>query len=255
MYLQGSFPIASFCPITGDTFDVLLNAPQMAENALPGQFCHIKLPGFFLRRPISICEVDQSAGTLRLIFQIRGAGTAEMASTKIGDLWDVMGPIGSGFHGDCNKTVAVVGGGIGVPPLLEAAKHHTACKAFLGFRSKDAVILAEDFAALGETVITTDDGSYGLHGFCVQPFEAALAQGGIDLCYACGPMVMLRRVAELCRQYGVPAQLSLEERMGCGVGACLGCAAKIKAADGEIVHRRVCVDGPVFAAEEVVFDE
>ncbi len=256
MVLQGSFPLVKITEVQPGIFDATLSAPQVAAEAQPGQFLHIGAPGFFLRRPISICGIDHKAGTLRLVFQIRGAGTRALAGAKAGCRWDVLGPVGRGFQlAGPEEEAVVVGGGIGVPPLLEAARAHRSATAFLGFASKDAVILEEDFRAAAQLTITTDDGSYGRKGLCVAPLEEYLAQHTPGVIYACGPSPMLKAVARLALQRGIPCQVSLEERMGCGVGACLGCACAIRTAAGAVVYKRVCADGPVFSAKEVVFDE
>lgn len=250
-----SYPILSREEIGQEIWDYRVHCPQLASKAEPGQFVHIGVPGFSLRRPISICGIDREEGNLRLVFAVRGQGTRMLATLQPGQEMDILGPLGHGFSllGEESR-IAVVGGGIGVPPLLElAGRHQKNCTAILGFRSREQVILDVDFAALCDTVVCTDDGSYGVEGTVAPALESLLQACRLDMVYACGPKPMLRATAELCRAYGVRCQLSLEERMACGVGACLGCAVKILR-DGKETYLHVCKDGPVFEAGEVIWE-
>lgn len=236
-------------------FDFIVENRGFAQKAQPGQFAHILVPGKTLRRPISICDADPEQGTLRLVFQIRGEGTELLSQFEEGQKLDVLAPLGHGFTlGDLSRQAVFIGGGIGVPPLLFAAKQFGPnATVILGFRSREAVILKEDFEKAGcRVLLCTDDGSAGIHGLVTQPLKEALLEKK-DAVFACGPTPMLKGVAKEARDRGVPCQLSLEERMGCGVGACLVCACKIKKADGEETYLHVCKDGPVFNAEEVLF--
>lgn len=234
-------------------FDLTVRFPQAARIARPGQFAQFLVPGKTLRRPISICAVDREAGSLRFVFQVRGEGTRELSRILPGGTVNLLAPLGKGFEpGDTSRRAVFVGGGIGVPPLLAAAEPFGAnAVAALGFRSADGVILAKDFEALGcRTLVATDDGSAGHRGPVTEllrdlPFEAA---------FACGPKPMLRAVAELARERGVPCWVSMEERMACGVGACLGCAVKLRGENGDC-YGRVCRDGPVFDAGRIVWEE
>lgn len=255
-YLQGTYRVTKIRP--GSMSDFTIECPDIAKIAKAGQFVHIRVPGFTLRRPISICEVDKEAGTLRVLFDVRGEGTRVMAETKEGDMLDVMGPLGNGFELlDPSKKAIVVGGGIGVPPMLETAKNYGEnATAILGFRDKDKIVLTEDFEAQKNRVmLATDDGSAGHHGLVTDLLKQRLEEEKADIVYACGPKIMLKFVAKMCAEYGVRCQVSLEERMACGVGACLGCATPIRKEDGSVVYLHVCKDGPVFDAERVVFDE
>lgn len=236
--------------IAADTYDFTVRAPEFAAAARPGQFAHIYVPGRTLRRPISICDIDRENGTLRFVFQVRGAGTADLAKFKPGDSLDILAPLGNGFAIEPGKKALFVGGGIGVPPLLGAAKHYGAnATAALGFRNKDYAILTADFEAAGCAVrVATDDGSLGHHGLVTDLIRDVQP----DLICACGPMVMLRAVAAYAKENGIRCEISLEERMACGVGACLGCAVELYDENGEIYMGHVCKDGPVFAAERVV---
>ena len=237
--------------LTGDVFDFVLEAPALAAMAQPGQFAQILVPGHTLRRPISICGIDKTAGTLRFVFQIRGQGTAELAQFQPGSTIEILAPLGNGFPVDKSKRTLLVGGGIGVPPLLGlAAELGENAVAALGFRNRDAVILEQDFQAAGAKVlVATDDGSYGHHGLVTQLAEGEEFQ---QVC-ACGPLPMLKAVKALAEQRGVPCYVSLEERMACGIGACLGCAVALRGEDGAEYFGHVCKDGPVFDSRRVVW--
>lgn len=235
--------------LTADVYDFTLSCPELARKAVPGQFAQIRLPGHTLRRPISICGIDRENGTLRFVFQIRGQGTAELAKFSAGDELEILAPLGHGFPIDPAKRTLLVGGGIGVPPLLSCARAlGENAVAVLGFRNREAVILERDFKAAGaKTLIATDDGSYGFHGLVIQ-----LARGeDFETVFACGPAPMLKAVRTLAEEKGAACFLSLEERMACGIGACLGCAVALRGEDGEQYFGHVCKDGPVFSAEKV----
>lgn len=255
-YTQGNYPIVAKHNLAKNCYDYTFYAPEMAKLAEAGQFVHIKVNGFFLRRPISICEVDKAAGTLRVVFEIRGNGTEAMAEVRKGDLMDVMGPLGKGFTPlEAGQKVVVIGGGIGVPPMLETAKRYGKnATAILGFRSATAAILTEDFERIGaRTILCTDDGTAGRKGFVTDALAELLEQEKPALICACGPHLMLKGIVELANRYQIPCEVSLEERMGCGVGACLVCACKT-VKNGEEYFAHVCKDGPVFPAEQVRFD-
>lgn len=236
--------------IAKNIFDFRLKNPELAKITKPGQFVHIAVPGKLLRRPISVCDVFDD--TIRIVFRIKGEGTEILSQAQIGDKLDLIAPLGNGFKLERNKTYAFVGGGIGVPPLLFSAKQTDKAYAVLGFANKDAVILCDDFKeASCETIVTTDDGSFGIHGFVTDALKDIIDK--VDEVCACGPTPMLKAVAEVCRNNSKPCQVSLEERMGCGIGACLVCACKTRQGENEeYVH--VCKNGPVFNAEEVVWN-
>ena len=234
-------------------YQLVLDAPQIAAAAQCGQFVHIACgEGNLLRRPISICEAGE--GRLRIVFQVKGEGTKWLADRKEGDTLDVLGPLGHGFDtAALGARPVLLGGGIGVPPMLQTVKCAKAAgaapRAILGFRNKGAVILEEDFRAVCETFVTTDDGSYARHGFVTDVLQELVADAtGVA---ACGPKPMLKAIAAIAKQAGLPCQVSMEERMGCGIGACLVCACALKAENGETRYGHVCKDGPVFNAEEV----
>ena len=229
-----------------------VDAGSLAACALPGQFVHIRCgEGSLLRRPISIC--DARDGKLTLVVEARGTGTEWLCGRAAGDVLDILGPLGSGFEVSAQHIV-LLGGGVGVPPLFYAARQAAGNKtAILGFRNRGAVILTEEFKSVCNAVhITTEDGSAGEQGLVTGPLGRLLEQGGVDAVLACGPRPMLRAVAEASAAKGVPCQVSLEERMGCGIGACLVCACRT-IRDGKEFMRHVCKDGPVFDAGEVVW--
>lgn len=236
--------------IAADVYDFTLECPELAVKAVPGQFAQIRLPGHALRRPISICGIDKAAGTLRFVFQIRGEGTAELADFKSGDSIEILAPLGKGFPIDKTKRTLLIGGGIGVPPLLGvAAELGENAVAVLGFRNREAVILEQDFLSTGaKTIIATDDGSYGLHGLVTTPAE----QESFEAVCACGPAPMLKAVRALADKRGVSCWLSLEERMACGIGACLGCAVPLLDESGNQYYGHVCKDGPVFDSRKII---
>ena len=254
-YTQGLFPIVQKKNLAKNIFDLTILCPEIAKEASAGQFAHVKATGFQLRRPISICGIDPEAGTIRLVFEIRGDGTEAIARLNQGELIDILAPLGHGFTLlDPSKKAVVIGGGIGVPPLLQTARHYSAnAAAIIGFRNASAVILKEDFEKAGvQTVLCTDDGTAGRAGFVTGALEELLTHETPDIICACGPMPMLKAVARMAEEKGILCEISLEERMGCGVGACLVCACKTKK-NGTEGYSHVCKDGPVFNSKEVSF--
>ncbi|MCM1054917.1 MAG: dihydroorotate dehydrogenase electron transfer subunit [Bacteroides sp.] len=242
--------------IAKDIYSYVMSCPEAAAVSRAGQFVHIRAEGHTLRRPISICETDKIKGTVRIVFEVRGGGTERLSQLQVGDKADMILPLGNGFTiKDIpeGKNVVAVGGGIGVPPMCGVAALYRDVKAIIGFRSRDKVILEEDLRRIGaEVTVCTDDGSCGESGVVTAPLERELSKGRTAVIYACGPVPMLKAAAECAKKYGVPCEVSLEQRMACGVGACVGCACNIKR-DGKDLVLRVCKDGPVFKAEEVVF--
>ncbi len=238
-------------------FSFTLRTEKIAQIAAPGQFVQVLCGDYTLRRPISIAGFSKEEGTLRLIFEVRGKGTDWLSGRNVGEKIDLLGPLGHGFPLKDPATPAVmVGGGIGSPPLLPLARHFGAnATVICGFRSKDAVILQDDFAAFGaKTVPCTDDGSAGYHGFTTAALEKHLNDNPCGVVYTCGPKVMMKRVAELAKSRNIPCYVSMEERMGCGFGACVGCVCKTVDESGSEKLQRVCINGPVFDAAELNFD-
>ena len=230
--------------------DFWLEQPALAKACLPGQFLHIDCCSkTTLRRPISVCETTENA--VRIVFQIKGEGTALLAKKEEGDFISVLGPLGHGFKLNDEKTL-LVGGGLGVFPLLQVAKKMGKnTVAVLGFRSAEAVYLKEDFEKYCDAVyITTDDGSAGRKGFVTDVIKEIIADFGSVL--TCGPDIMMKNVATVCAKNNVPCQASLEERMGCGTGVCLCCTRPVMR-NGEKQNLCVCKDGPVFNTKEVYY--
>ena len=244
-----------------DVFHFKVQAPEIVETAKPGHFIEIRVSKNtepFLRRPISIHNLDKEKGILEFIFQVKGEGTKILSERNIGEEIDIVGPLGSGiFKYDKYQNIAVIGGGIGVFPLYElckeAKKDNKNVNTYLGFRSKDFVLLENDFKNVSDNlIITTDDGSYANSGFAISYLEKDIDDGKVDSIYACGPLPMLRAVRELAIKKDIPCQISLEERMGCGLGVCLGCAVKTaKSPKENPEYWHVCKGGPVFNAKDV----
>lgn len=254
-YIQGKFPILKKTTIAKEVYDITIFCKKVARNAEMGQFVNVFIEGFTLRRPISICGIDKDNGTIRLVFEVRGNGTKAMSRLNEGDLIDIIAPLGRGFKIRDYKTAIVVGGGIGTPPMLPLAKHFgKECRAITGFKTAAAVILQDDFiAASAKTVLCTDDGSIGKKGFVTEALIEEIEKSEPDVIYACGPSVMIKTVVDIAKKYSIPCQVSLEERMGCGIGACLVCACRT-VRNGEEYYAHVCQDGPVFDSKEVIFN-
>lgn len=235
-------------------YRMVIETEKIAASAACGQFVHLTCgEGNLLRRPISICDADSETGTLTMLYEVKGDGTAWLAARRAGDKIDVLGPLGHGF--DAAKLGArpvLLGGGIGVPPMLltakTCAKNGAAVTMIAGARTRDLVVLEPEFSDFDYTVCT-DDGSYGVHGFVTDVLREKIT--GATGVAACGPKPMLKAIAAIAKQAGVPCQVSMEERMGCGIGACLVCACALSAKNGETRYGHVCKDGPVFDAEEV----
>ena len=229
---------------------------DLAAQAKPGQFLCIypKDRSTLLPRPISICEVREDQEALRIVYRVAGQGTAEFSGYQEGDAIDIMGTLGNGFPvGEAlGKRVFLMGGGIGVPPILQLAKEMDAEKQIIvGYRD-GSTFLREDLEKYGKVYIATEDGSVGTKG---NVMDAVAANGlGADMIYACGPMPMLRAVKSYAAEHKIKAFISLEEHMACGVGACLGCVVKTKEVDyhSNVNNARICTDGPVFEADDVL---
>ncbi len=233
-------------------FDFVVEAPEITRAAMPGQFLHVDCGGdAFLRRPISICDAE--AGKLRFVFEVKGKGTELLAKKEEGGRINIMGPLGNGFTTtEKYRHPVLVGGGIGIFPLYMLAKHIQKPHTILGFRSKDRIVMEDEFQAVSaELQISTDDGSYGYHGYSADLLKAYIAGKSCDIVYACGPTPMLKAVKAVSEEAGIPCQLSMEQRMGCGIGACLVCTCETNR-PGMEQRARVCKDGPVFWSEELV---
>ena len=242
-------------------FKFAVQADEIVKIAKPGNFIEIRVNDDiepFLRRPISIHNMDREKGVLEFIFQEKGKGTKILSSRREGELIDIIGPLGFGtFKYSSYQNLAIIGGGIGVFPLYELAKcakqENKNINTYLGFRNKELVVLENEFKNVSNNlIITTDDGSYAEKGFAIDFLKKDIEEGKIDSIYACGPLPMLRAVRELALEKNIPCQISLEEKMACGLGVCLGCAVKTAASHKETPeYWHVCKAGPVFQAKDV----
>ena len=252
-YEQMLVPVLEKQALAKNIYRMVLQCRSIAQQAACGQFVHLLPVGCTLRRPISICEINKAAGTLTIMFEVKGTGTDALANVRVGENVDILGPLGHGFTILPEaKHVVVVGGGIGNPPMLSLAQvYGERATAICGFRSANIVTLQDEFHASGaETILCTDDGTAGRQDLVTEPLKEQLAKGDVDMVYACGPRPMLKFVAAAAKEYGVRCEVSMEERMGCGIGACLVCACQLDRV-GTSVMGHVCTDGPVFPAEEV----
>ncbi len=241
---RGMYEILSNKALTKDVYEMKLEGATSHITA-PGQFINIQLDGFYLRRPISICDYDEK--TVTIIYKVVGEGTEAMAELKSGARLDILCGLGNGF--DTSKSGAravLIGGGVGVPPMYNLCKKLIAegknVTVILGFNTKDEIFYKEEFEALGAAVyVSTVDGSFGTRGFVTD----VLKDLKYDYFYTCGPMPMFRAIEKIAATSG---QYSFEERMGCGFGACMGCSCKTKYG-----YKRICRDGPVLEREEIIW--
>ena len=234
-------------------FDMTLKAEEIAKEAKAGQFISVycKDGSRMLPRPISICEIDKKDGAIRLVYRVAGKGTAEFSGMHTGAQLHIVGPLGNGFPKK-EKKAFLIGGGIGIPPMLQLAKELNCEKQIvLGFR--DELFLMDEFKKQGKVYVATEDGSAGTEGNVLD----AIRENGLDaeIIYACGPMPMLRALKEYAEKNHIECWISMEERMACGIGACLACVcqSKEKDAHSNVKNKRICKEGPVFRAEEGEF--
>lgn len=243
--------------LTEDIYSMWIQASGLAENARPGQFVSLYTndPSKLLPRPISICEVDREKDALRLVYRTVGEGTKQFSKLVSGDKIRLTGTTGNGYEVFSEHPV-LLGGGIGIPPMLELAKEFSRrgvskedISVILGYR--DETFLLEEFEKVATVYISSDSGSVGIKGNVIDAAEHFGVKG--DALYSCGPKPMLRAVKNYSEKLGVPAYISLEERMACGIGACLACVTNTTEVDGhsKVKNKRICVDGPVFDAGEV----
>lgn len=241
---QGFYEIKSNKKLTDNIFEMVLIGDTSSIKAA-GQFINIKLDGFYLRRPISICDYNED--TITIIYKVVGDGTMALSQMNCGEKLDVLCGLGNGF--DTSKSSdkpVLIGGGVGVPPMYNLCKKLIAqgkqVSVILGFNKKDEVFYEDEFKSLGANVtVTTVDGSYGIKGFVTD----ALKDCEYSYFYTCGPMPMFKAIEAVAKTSG---QYSFEERMGCGFGACMGCSCKTKYG-----NKRICKDGPVLEMEEIIW--
>lgn len=231
---------------------MVIEAPQIADLAQPGQFVHVKKLDSvnFLRRPFSIADADRKSGTITLIYRIVGKGTVEYAKMKIGEEFSILGPIGNGFELKEGRPL-LIGGGVGIAPLIYLSRQLKDKKPILliGGKNKDEVFWEKYLKEFADKIyITTDDGSVGFKGFTIQLLPQILAENKIEHIYTCGPNIMMEGVAKLAHERDIDCQVSLEKRMACGIGVCLGCTFEGKLTGK---RRKVCTEGPVFPSKEV----
>ena len=239
-----------------DIYSMWIQTKTIAGNAKPGQFVSVYTQdgSKLLPRPISLCEIDKEKGALRLVYRVTGpkTGTESFSRLHAGAQLELLGPLGNGFMQRENKKAILIGGGIGIPPMVglaEALKDKAEVQIVAGYR--DELFLTKELQENGSLYIATEDGSCGTKGTVIDAIKDKEIQG--DVIYACGPTPMLRAIKEYAMEKGIECQLSLEERMACGIGACLACVCKSKDKDAHsnVNNKRICKDGPVFLAEEV----
>lgn len=250
----------------GNSYHLLvISQPELADLAKPGQFVYLKVSESYdplLPRPLSIHQIDHKKGIIYLLFQIKGKGTKVLSALKTGDELTVLGPLGNGFRlNNDYKNIVLVGGGIGTAPLLYLATElllkNCGLTVLLGYKDRNNLVAYESFAQLDcRLLIATEDGSWGQKGRITELLNNLLEEERIDSIYACGPEPMLKAVQEIAAIRRVEdCQLSLEARMGCGIGACMSCVCGVKMKDGSYGYKKVCNEGPVFDSKEVSFNE
>ena len=247
--IQNTFTVCSNRALTDTVYRMVLEGPLEGSITAPGQFVNLKLPGYYLRRPISVCEWTED--TVTLIYKVVGHGTEAMAATPVGESFDLLAGLGNGFNTALSGDAPLlIGGGVGIPPLFGLCKALLAegksPSVILGFNTAEEIFLKEEFEELlkdtdGNVYVTTVDGSAGTKGFVTDVMKDL----DYTFFYTCGPMPMFRAIESVAKTSG---QYSFEERMGCGFGACMGCSIQTK--NG---NKRVCKDGPVLMREEILW--
>lgn len=241
---QGVFTVKSNKNLTENVLEMILEG-DVSDIKRPGQFVNIRIDGLYLRRPISVC--DCSENMLKIIYKVVGKGTEKMSGMKVGTKLDILTGLGNGFNiAKAGNKPLLIGGGVGVPPLFLLAKKlvekDVIPTVILGFNTSNEVFYKDEFEKLGiKTIVTTVDGSCGIKGFVTD----ALSDIDYTYYFACGPMPMLKAVYMNCNKSG---QLSFEEKMGCGIGACMGCSCKTITG-----YKRICTEGPVLEKEEILW--
>lgn len=241
-------------------YDLTLQTKDIAAAAKAGQFVSVYSndPSKLLPRPISLCGIDKEKGQIRLVYRVtgEGTGTEEFSKLKEGDSVKILGPLGNGFTVEEGKTAFLIGGGIGVPPMLQLAKDINASsdvpkmQIIMGYRDENTFLL-DEFKEQAESFVSSDNGAVGTKGTVVDAIKANNLKA--DVIYACGPTPMLRALRDYADENGMTCYISMEERMACGIGACLACVCKTKEKDhhSNVNNKRICKEGPVFNAKEV----
>jgi dihydroorotate dehydrogenase electron transfer subunit len=255
--------VKSNIQIADHIFRMEVQGEQIAKMTAPGQFVHVKCgTGIdpLLRRPISICDINKEEQALTMIYRAEGHGTRVLSEYVPGQPVDILGPLGQGFPVSDRKEgehALLVGGGIGVPPLYYLGKQLQSIGVkvtyVIGFNDAGQLFLEEELRAIGTVHVATVDGSRGVKGFVTDVLtqEYELAENSWDVLYACGPLPMLKALQERYQSSGKEGYISLEQRMGCGIGACLACVCPVQEAAGGKKYRKICLDGPVFPFGEV----
>lgn len=238
-------------PIAKNTYKLIFKAPDISKIAYPGQFVHIRVldtTSPLLRRPISLAGVDTAKGTCKIIYKVVGKGTQLLSCKKPGENLDIIGPLGKGFPINIlGKEPILIGGGVGTAPLLFLAEYIGVGRAFVGFTTKDEVFGIETLKTAGYDVkLYTDDGSLGKKGYPTDDIKDYITDD--SMIFACGPTALLKKVKKLLKETNIPTYVSLEERMACGIGACLGCS--VKTPEGN--YKKTCSDGPVFSVDRII---
>lgn len=251
----GKAKIVEHQALTPWMYFMKVEAPELAQKSFPGQFCMLRVSKSLdplLRRPISIHQIHKNSGTVAFLYYVVGKGTELLAQYGIGEEVDIQGPLGNGFFiKDINqKNVVVVGGGLGIAPmlpLLEDLMSNNIVTFLAGGRNSEGLTMLSYYPEI-QIKTATDDGSEGIRGTALDLLKEKIKEEpAIDMVFACGPWPMLKAIVEVCDNHGIPCQVSLEEKMACGVGACLGCACK----GNREQYLKVCKEGPVFWSQEL----
>ncbi len=237
--------------VSPGVYRLTVSADEIARTAQPGQFVQVLIERSFLllRRPFGVADINRNKGTLTMFYRLVGKGTHELSRLKAGETVNCLGPLGHGFALDAQRPL-LIGGGMGLAPLLLLARQFNGkATVLIGGKNQPEVFWSELFRPLCTGVlVTTDDGSAGIKGFPTEVLPTHLERNGYDRLYVCGPQIMMEKVSEIAARFSIPCQVSLERHMACGLGACLSCGIDTKGGQ----RKKVCKDGPVFWAEEVL---
>lgn len=240
-------------------YSMKMESIEISQNAHAGQFIHLlcgKEYGAFLRRPFSLSAIDKKSRKLSIIYRVQGKGTKSLSKMKVGESVHAMGPLGKGFLLDTSyENIDIVAGGMGIAPLMEVIKYYGRhSRVHLGFIEEP--ILVEEIKGFSDQIqITTEKGNIGKKGLITEDLLTLWEKHPPQMVYTCGPRAMMKEVVRICKELDLPCQVSMEEKMACGIGACLVCSCKTKKKDQINVYTRVCKDGPVYWGNEVIWDE